>query len=86
MNCAASNLHGWVDISEGWGREIRPFCYEEVFHVYDWSEQRDSGALVGEFKTRSAAICFADDWTKRHGRKLSTAKVIPFPVRGGADG
>lgn len=71
---------GWVEIMEGWGHEIRPRCYEPRFHVYDWTEHKDSGALVGDFATRREALAFAVNWAVLYGRKLQTAEVSHFPI------
>lgn len=78
---ATTAKRGWVEIYEGWGREIAPFRHEPRFHVHDWSEDKDSGALVGDFATRPEAVAFAVNWAVTHGRKLQSAEVSHFPVR-----
>lgn len=82
----ATKKRGWVEVTEGWGREIHPFCHEPRFHVYDWTEHKDSGALVVDFATRQEAVAFAVNWAVLHDRKLQTAEVSHFPIarKGGA--
>lgn len=76
---AAIRTKGLVDIQEGWGEETGFMCYRAVFHVYDWSEHGDAGAIVGEFETRKEAITFAHQWAEEHGRNLAEADVLPLP-------
>jgi len=74
MNAQTARL-GWVEIYEG------PADKALRFWVYDWTEAKDSGALVGDFATRADAVAFAVNWAVTHGRKLQSAEVSHFPLR-----
>lgn len=74
------NPRGWVEVCQGWGKEIAPFQFEERFQVYDWTERKDAGAMVGDFATRSDAVAFAVNWAVTHGRKLQTAELFHLPM------
>ena len=72
---------GWVEVIEGWGREIAPLRHEVRFQVYDWSEDKSSGAMVAEFATRKEAVAFAVNWSATYGRRLQSAEISHFPMK-----
>lgn len=64
MTQVTAKTIGHVEVQDGWGEEIGFMRYKPVFHVYDWSEHFDSGAIVGEFDTRDEALTFPSfRWT-----------------------
>ena len=54
------------------------------FEVYEWAESRDSGARLGQFRTRRAAILFAEAKSRATGWPIVGAEILPFAEGGRA--
>lgn len=71
---------GWVDIGEGYGCKMMSLCPQFRFQVYDWTESKDAGVIVGDFATRGEALAFAVNWAVTHGRRLQTTEISHLPM------
>lgn len=78
MSDNAASQTGWVDVVEARRLELIPRVFATVYQVYQWSESRDSGQIIGTYWTRPEAITFAQQWAEDHHHKLTTADIVPL--------
>ena len=68
-------MRGYVDIIAGRDDQYR-------FAVMDRNASGDSGWIVGGFPTRQDAVSCAARYAQDCDKRLHTARIFAFPVRG----